>query len=80
MNVKRAEAYIDGILMPENDIERHKKGYKEYISAIKRAIEGIRGIGNVAKTSCTETDDGYVYTITVAKEFGNPDGFGGEEG
>ncbi len=67
LNVKQSEAHIDRLLTPgKADVER-VIDYKGYISAIQKAINGLRTIGTDTKTSCSETDSELIYTITISK-------------
>ena len=67
MNVKRAEAYIERVVAPETFAVGRKKDYKGYISVIQKAVDGLRDIGNEAKTARLETDEAIIYTITIEK-------------
>ena len=73
MNVKGAEEYVDGVLEIElvgkNEVFDEKMCVKRvnYANIIQKAIEKLRKSGCGAKSTCTETDDFYIYTITVDK-------------
>lgn len=73
MNVKAAEAYIECVLRGfagkngDEDGECVAEEDKKYVNVIQKAIEKLRRRGIEAKSTCTETDDFYIYTITVDK-------------
>lgn len=67
LNVKQSETHIDRILSPEKAVSEHSQDYKAYISAIQKAVHGLRSIGTDAKTSCSETDSELIYTISISK-------------
>lgn len=67
LNVKQSELHIDRILSPQRSDSEHSLDYKAYISAIQKAICGLRTIGTDAKTSCSETDSELIYTISISK-------------
>lgn len=68
LNVKQSEIYIEHILSPHSESNSVVYDYKNYISAIQKAIDGLRSIGAEAKTSCSETDNELIYTITINKQ------------
>lgn len=68
MNVKRAEAYIERVIAPEGVAPGRKRDYNGYISAIQKAVEGLRSMGSEAKTAKMETEESIIYTITIEKD------------
>ena len=70
MNVSAAEEYVAGVL---DDVEgsrgfvlRDGRGIN-CVNVIQKVINKLRKSGCEAKSTCTETDDFYIYTITVGK-------------
>ena len=70
MNVSAAEEYVASVL---DDVEglrgvilRGERGIN-CVNVIQRVINKLRKSGCEAKSTCTETDDFYIYTITVGK-------------
>lgn len=69
MNVKQAEACIDEVLRGGNAENHSVDGGKRcnYVNVIQKAIDRLRKMGCKTKSTCTETDEFYIYTITVDK-------------
>ena len=74
MNVKAAEEYVECVLDGVEDENRiipavsESERMKRYINLIQKTVERLRRVGCGAKSTCTETDDFYIYTITVDKK------------
>ena len=72
-NVKEAEGYVDWFLGEK--MEKNKCGERDFevrrikssAHIIQKAIDRLRRAGCETKSTCTETDDFYIYTITVDK-------------
>lgn len=69
MNVKQTERYIDGVLSEKDVAQCVGEGGKMcgYVNVIQKAIDRLRKMGCKTKSTCTETDEFYIYTITVDK-------------
>ena len=67
LNVKQSESYVERLITPVTDVKTALRNYKSCISTIQRAVSALREIGNGARTSCSETDDELIYTITISK-------------
>lgn len=68
LNVKQSEAYIERLLSPQITPQTHDKTFKSYISSIQKTIQAIRNTGSNAKTSYSETDNEFIYTIIISKQ------------
>ena len=73
LNVKESEEYINGVLEARDGVfvaeSREVSGVKhgDCVNIIQKAIDKLRKAGCETKSTCTETDDFYIYTITVDK-------------
>lgn len=74
MNVKESEMYVEVYLGGKNEEKCDDKGClkrvrgENYANIIQKAIEKLRRSGCETKSTCTETDEFYIYTITVDKK------------
>ena len=70
MNVSAAEEYVAGVLDGAEGLSgvvlRDGRGIN-CVNVIQKVINKLRKSGCEAKSTCTETDDFYIYTITVGK-------------